>query len=222
MSKAKKSAASKTESTGAKHQWVLISKIPQKDKSGTFAPYRCSNCDAYYKKRGEKLNFPMSACAKKPKTTKLAKPTRFKATLEEANKRTKEVKEKFAVMGKLWWELGAEVKACIDDYIPEALGKKATEWMKECFGDSWLRVYRAHRAIAALPGVSKEKLEKISEGNAYQLARLPENIRKSEEWIDKAGKLENEKFKEAVEKQREKKGVKKDPMVKLFDIFRIN
>lgn len=148
-----------------------------------------------------------------------AKKVRFKATLKEAQSRTKKVRETFATMGKLWWELGAEVKACIDDYVPEALGKKATEWMKECFGDSWLKIYRAHRAIAALPKVPKEKLEKISEGNAYQLARLPAKVRVSPEWIDKAVKLPNEKFKEVVEKQREKKGVKRDPMVKFFEIF---
>lgn len=146
---------------------------------------------------------------------------RFKATAEEARKRTAAVTEKFATMGKLWWELGAEVKACIDDFVPEALGRKATEWMKDCFGDAWLKVYRAHRAIEALPGVPKAKLEKISEGNAYQLARLPAKIRKESVWIDKAIKLPNDEFREVVDKQREKKGVKRDPMVKWKEIFGI-
>jgi hypothetical protein len=149
------------------------------------------------------------------------KPFRFKATAEQARTRTAKVKETFATMGKLWWELGAEVKSCIDDFVPEALGRKATEWMKECFGDAWLKVYRAHRAIAALPGIPKAKLEKISEGNAYQLARLPANVRKDSAWIEKAIKLPNEEFKEVVEKLLEKKGVKRDPMVKWKEIFRI-
>jgi hypothetical protein len=163
------------------------------------------------------------AISKRPDAATVAKkkPARFKASAEEARTRTAKVKETFATMGKLWWELGAEVKACIDDFVPEALGRKATEWMKECFGDAWLKVYRAHRAIASLPGVPKAKLEKISEGNAYQLARLPAKVRKEPAWIDKAIKLSNENFKEVVEKAREKKGVKRDPMVKWQEIFGI-
>jgi hypothetical protein len=218
MAKSKKAAATKTSESGPKHQWVKVTTVQQKDKSGLFLLFRCTQCDLTYKRRSDKWNPPAGAC--KPK--KLAKPSRFKATLEEAKKRTAEVKEKFAVMGKLWWELGAEVKKCIDDFVPEALGRKATEWMKDCFGDSWLKIYRAHRAISALPGVAKEKLEKISEGNAYQLARLPEKIRKADEWLDKAAKLNNEVFKEIVEKQREKKGIKRDPMVKFMEIFGCN
>jgi hypothetical protein len=161
------------------------------------------------------------AISKKPVEAPLKKPARFKATAEEARTRTAKVKETFATMGKLWWELGAEVKACIDDFVPEALGRKATEWMKECFGDAWLKVYRAHRAIAALPGVPKAKLEKISEGNAYQLARLPAQARRLPVWIDRAIKLPNEEFKAAVDKVRESKGEKREPMVKWNEIFRI-
>jgi len=160
------------------------------------------------------------AISKKPGEAE-KKPARFKATAEQARTRTASVKEKFATMGKLWWQLGAEVKACIDDYVPEALGKNATEWMKECFGDAWLKVYRAHRAVAALPGVAEKTLEKISEGNAYQLARLPKPERKKPEWINRAIALPNEKFRDAVDKLREKKGVKRDPMVKWRDIFGI-
>jgi hypothetical protein len=163
------------------------------------------------------------ALSKRPEEATIAKkkPARFKATAEEARSRTAKVKETFATMGKLWWELGAEVKACIDDFVPEALGRKATEWMKDCFGDAWLKVYRAHRAIAALPGVPKAKLEKISEGNAYQLARLPAQARKLPVWIDRAIKLPNEEFKVAVDKVRASKGEKRDPMVKWSEIFRI-
>lgn len=155
------------------------------------------------------------------KETKGKKLARFKASAEEARNRTNTAKQMFASMGKLWWELGAHIKACIDDFVPEALGLKATEWMKDCFGDSWLKVYRAHKAVAALPGIPQSKLEKISEGNAYQLARLPAKTRKDSAWIDKAIKLPNEDFKEVVEKQREKKGVKRDPMVKWNEIFRV-
>lgn len=161
------------------------------------------------------------AIVKAPELVPAKKPARFKASAAEARHRTESVKQTFATMGKLWWELGAEVKSCIDDFVPEALGRKATEWMKDCFGDAWLKVYRAHRAIAALPGIPKSKLEKISEGNAYQLARLPANIRKKPDWVEKAIKLPNDEFKEVVEKQREKKGVKRDPMVKWNEIFRI-
>jgi hypothetical protein len=164
------------------------------------------------------------AISKRPDEATVAKkkPARFKATVEEARKRTVSVKKMFQTIGKLWWELGAEVKACIDDFVPEALGQKATEWMKDCFGDTWLKVYRAHRAVAALPAVPKAKLEKISEGNAYQLARLPKQVRQKSEWIEKAIKLPNEEFKHVVDSHREKKGEKRDPMVKWKDIFRIS
>jgi hypothetical protein len=215
--------AKKQQSTGAKHQWVRVTKIEQRDNTGRlYIPFRCVNCDLNYKRRGKVWSPPQSDCKAKPATTKLAKATKFKASEEEAKKRTTHVLEVFQTMGKLWWELGAEVKSCIDDFVPQALGKNATEWMKECFGDSWLKIYRAHRAISALPGVPKEKLEKISEGNAYQLARLPEKTRKSPETIEKAIKLSNEEFKEVVEKAREKKGIKRDPMVKFSEIFGCN
>ena len=149
----------------------------------------------------------------------LAKPKRIRVTAEEAKSRTVHIREVFVRMGKMWWELGAEVKRAIEDRVPEALGQSAHAWMESCFGDSWLKIYRAHRIMKALSGVEMEKLEKISEGNAYALARLPEKVRKSSEWIERATKLTNEKFREAADKFIERKTGIKDPMVKLVEVL---
>lgn len=161
---------------------------------------------------------------KKDAPVKVAKVSKkvekYKASPVEAKDRTSHIKEMFSTMGKMWWELGAEVKKAIDDKVPEALGKSAHEWMTECFGDSWLKIYRAHRIMKAMSGVEMDKLQKISEGNAYSLARLPEKVRKSDEWVKKAATLGNDEFKEATEKFITKKtGAAPDPMVKITDVL---
>lgn len=161
--------------------------------------------------------------AKKSATpsTKLAKPEKKPmVNAAEAKERTSFIKAAFLEMGKSWWKLGAQVRQALEDGVHQALGKSAHEWMQELFGDSWLRIYRANRAITALKKVPLEKLQTLSEGNAYALARLPEKTRSSPEWVDKAAKLKNEDFKEAVEKHIEKKTkTKRDPMVPLSRLF---
>lgn len=140
-----------------------------------------------------------------------------KVSAAEANERTANIKQIYSTMGNLWWKLGVEIKKAIDDRVPEARGQSAHEWMTECFGDGWQKMYRAHRAVKALSGVEPERLQKISEGNAYVLARLPEKIRTTNEWVKKATELPNEKFAEAAEKYTAKRTGIQDPNVKILD-----
>jgi hypothetical protein len=156
-----------------------------------------------------------SAKKKKEKPAKIivAKPVKYLATKEEAGQRTAHIKEVFQSMGKMWWSLGSEVKKAIEDRVPEALGRSAHEWMTDCFGDGWLKIYRAHRIMKAMTGVEMKKLEQISEGNAYVLSRLPEKTRKDPAWLKKAVELNNDDFKAAAEKFVAKKTGISDPMV---------
>lgn len=218
---AKKKAAvkevKKDKPEAGRHKWEKATSIAQKDSRGTFHIYRCDSCNAEFKRRGEKWNPPETACKKSTAVLVKVKDNIAKATPEEAKATTTQVKEIFEKMGRSWWELGAAVKKAIEARVPEALGKSAHEWMEHCFGDSWLKIYRAHRIMKAMQGVEMDKLTQISEGNAYALARLPEKDRKAPETIKKAIELKNEDFKELVDKKIAKKTGINDPMVKLTD-----
>ncbi len=150
---------------------------------------------------------------------KVEKKTLLKLTLEEAKERTDAIRTKYQAMGRMWWELGRDVQKVIEDRVPEALGQTFTEWAESVFGDGWQKIRRAFLSVKALRGVSTEKLEKISEGNAYALAHLPEKTRRDPDWVKKAIELPNEKFKEAAERFIARKTGLRDPMVKFQEAF---
>ena len=149
----------------------------------------------------------------------LAKPEKPKITKEEANHRTEEIYSTWIAMGKAWWRLGVEIQLAIEDHVPEALGQSFTEWTQSVFGDGWQKIRRAFLAVKALKGVPTEKLEKISEGNAYVLAHLPEKTRKDSDWIKSAIDMTNEKFRAKAERYIAKKTGLKDPMVPFSEAF---
>lgn len=149
----------------------------------------------------------------------IVKPERPKITNAEAKERTEKIRTVWKAMGEAWWTLGQEVQLAIEDRVPEALGKSFTEWSQEVFGDGWQKIRRAFLCVKALRGVPMEKLEKISEGNAYVLAHLPEKTRKDSDWIKSAIEMPNDKFREKADRFIAKKTGLRDPMVKFQDAF---
>lgn len=121
------------------------------------------------------------------------------ATPEEARKLTANVKERFQEIGIQWLELGGMVRACLDRRVPEVLGITTLDWMKLCFDKSVPKIYRSLRIVSALDGVPLETLKEISEGNAYELSRLPAEKRKSGTWLGLAENTPNEAFKAMVD-----------------------
>ena len=161
----------------------------------------------------------IAAAKKQVETQALAKPKHFKVSNAEARERTEQIRETWVAMGKAWWTLGREIERAIEDRVPEALGQSFTEWSKDIFGDGWQKIRRAFLAVKALRGVPLEKLEQISEGNAYVLAHLPEKTRKESEWIKNAIEMPNEDFREKADRYIAKKTGLKDPMVKFQEAF---
>ena len=145
-----------------------------------------------------------------------------KVTKEEAEQRTEHIRDLFQQVGRAWWEIGKEVDRAVLDRIPEALGRSFSAWAQELFGEAWLRYRRAFLAVKALKGVPETQLIKISEGNAYEMRRVPEKLRVSPEWVKKAIDMNNFAFKTATDKFIEKKTGIHDPMCKITDALGFN
>lgn len=154
-----------------------------------------------------------------------AKPVRIVAATErEARALTESVREKFKMLGSAWFDLGREVSNCLDRQVPHAYGLAAqgksmnvAEWLELCFPQSVPKIYRALRIAKVLKALPEERVKLLTEGNAYNLTRLPEKLRTDEEWLDRAVELDNEEFSQAVDEVLEKKGHPKKE--KWFEMF---
>lgn len=154
-----------------------------------------------------------------------AKPVRIVAATErEARALTESVRDKFKLLGSAWFDLGREVSNCLDRQVPHAYGLAAqgksmnvAEWLELCFPQSVPKIYRALRIAKALKTLPEERVKLLTEGNAYNLTRLPEKLRTDEEWLDRAVELDNEEFSQAVDEVLEKKGhAPKEQYVTMF------
>ena len=215
--KASKKRKPVSEKKDSKHQWVKVNLVTQKDKSGMFDLYRCTNCDLTFKRRGLGWNPPDKPCEKKAASIVKVMPELPKVTKEEAQTRTVYIQSLYKKMGSTWWEIGEEVERAVNDRVPEALGKSFSLWAEEIFGEGWLRIRRAFLAVKATKALPHEKRVQISEGNAYHFAHLPEKERESAEWVKKAISMDNDAFKAATDKFIEKKTGIKDPMMKITE-----
>lgn len=133
---------------------------------------------------------------KKPSVTTMA-------TEREAREATEAIRTLADSVGLSYWKLGAAVKEGIDRQYAKALGVNTREWMLTCVrgkGSSIAKIYRAIKIVSALPELAAEDLSKLSEGNAFSLASLPDKLRKSQEWIEKAKTLDTAAFKAEVNK----------------------
>jgi hypothetical protein len=130
-------------------------------------------------------------------------------TESEALARTAQHKKDFAGLRKGWVRLGREVAESVDLGVPAALGMTMRDWLDKTFEESSSSIFRQLQNYRALEGVSQGKLEQMPEGNAHQLTRLPEKMRKSPKMIERAITLAPKEFREEVNEIREKKfGIK--------------
>lgn len=137
----------------------------------------------------------------------LPKPVpRPKATEAEAQALDQEVIQTLKVMRSSWLRLGSLIQKVIDTRAFEPLGfRTMKDWMDARLGKSMSTAYSALRSVRALKGIPEQKLERIPERNAHLLTRLPEALRRSDPWIEKAATLPTKEFKEDVETELEKK-----------------
>src|SRR5450631_1524539 len=122
---------------------------------------------------------------------RLSKPMRHsKATEAEAKTMDEEAIRIVRLMRSNWLRLGRLVQKIIDTQAFEALGfPNMHAWMNDRLGESMSSAFSALRSVRALRGVPEERLNQIGERNAHALSYLPEKVRKSDEWLDKAAKL---------------------------------
>lgn len=121
---------------------------------------------------------------------------------------------------KKWISLGRRALEGLQSRVHEALGQKATAWMQSTFGKSWQSYRRAMKSCAVLlPVISLDKLELITEGNAYALLWLPKELQTDPKWIEKAIEEENDAFAEDVYQERKKRGLVYEKEVPLWEIF---
>ena len=134
-----------------------------------------------------------------------------KATKAAAKQITAELRDDLKRLETGCFALGRKVATAVDRHVPEALGMNMMDWMEDTFSASVSVVFRSLRAFRALKGVPEEKLKEIIQANAVNIARLPEKVRKSDEWVDKAATMPEKVFKEEVAHFIEKRtGIKRE------------
>ena len=128
-----------------------------------------------------------------------------KCTKGAALSNQKKLRAAYRKFGRAWFQLGVEVDKAIRRGEHTALGLTFDEWAVQTFGDSGKKLERAIRSTRALAGLPAAKLAVMTEGNAWELSRLPEKTRKSPEWVENAVVLPNDTFKKEVDQALQKK-----------------
>lgn len=133
--------------------------------------------------------------------TKLEKPSARiqKATKAEAQERTKSLKRDYRALETGWMNLGRDARIALDRHVPEALGMGAQDWLVSVFGESIAKIKRALRIEAGLRTLPDAEVKQLSEGNAYNLTRLPEKERTAPEMVAKAKALAKDQFQHVVD-----------------------
>ena len=122
------------------------------------------------------------------------------ATKEEAKDLDRKATQIIKEMKRSWLSLGLVMKRVSETQAYEQLGFRSMRaWMESRFGEQVASAYQAMRAVKALDGVHESKLEKIGTRNAQVLVRLPEKVRKSDAWIDKAATLPERELRAEVD-----------------------
>jgi hypothetical protein len=151
---------------------------------------------------------------------RLSKPMRrSKATEAEAKAMDEEAIRIVRLMRSNWLRLGRLVQKIIDTQAFEALGfPNMQAWMNARFGESLSSAFSALRSVRALRGVPEEKLNQIGERNAHALSCLPEKVRKSDEWLDKAANLPTKEFQQEAKALIEKNAGIQGEKFKTFSV----
>jgi hypothetical protein len=133
------------------------------------------------------------------------------ATEREAKELTESLRNEFKKSG--WFELGKRVKDCLDRQVPYVYGlltdgkpMNVAPWMELCFEESVPTVYAAYRMFRGLEPIGDPRVPLISRVNAENLVRLPEDLRLSPEWLQKALEMPTGEFKAAVDDARAARG----------------
>jgi hypothetical protein len=128
--------------------------------------------------------------------TPIALPTISKAA---AKKNQIKLRGEYRQLERSWFKLGRSVGKAIHRGEHTALRLTIDEWMQDTFMDSSpAKLWRALRSTKALAGLADSVLDRLTESSAYELAKLPEKMRKSEEYIDKAATMPVDEFKKEV------------------------
>ena len=151
---------------------------------------------------------------------RLSKPMRRpKATDAEAKAMDREVIHIVGQMRSNWLRLGRLIQEISDTQAFVPLGfPNMNAWMTSRLGESLSSAFSALRSVRALRGVPEEKLKQICERNANALSYLPEKVRKSDEWLEKAAKLPTKEFKQEAKALVEKKTGIQSEKFKTFSV----
>jgi hypothetical protein len=120
-------------------------------------------------------------------------------TKKEALARSKEHQHEFKRMQARWLTLGKEVSRSLELGVPEKLGQNVREWLETYFDESAGHIFRQVQSYRALRGVPQAQLERIPEGNAHELKRLPEKERIAPRLIEQAIEQRPSEFKQTVD-----------------------
>jgi hypothetical protein len=120
-------------------------------------------------------------------------------TKAEALARSKEHQHEFKRMQARWLTLGKEVSKSLELGVPEKLGQNVREWLETFFDESASHIFRQVQSYRALRGVPTAQLERIPEGNAHELKRLPEKERTAPKMIERAIEMRPSEFRDHVE-----------------------
>jgi hypothetical protein len=138
----------------------------------------------------------------------IPKPVRVpQATRAQAEDATKRVTAAWREMETDWWDFVRLVSDSLDKRVPAALGLTAQRWLEKTLPGGTSKLWRALRVARELKGVPEQRLRRLTEGNAWNLARLPESMRKSPGWIARATDMPNKDFAEEVKRTLVKNGI---------------
>lgn len=177
---------------------------------------------AYLDEAREKLEAEKKEEASKAKQEAIQKVEVELPTKAAATDRTDALRAGVESFKEQWWTIGAMVRQCLDDRVPEAMEMSATAWLEDVFGGEWQRFRRAAVSCKALlPAVSLDTIKQISEGNAYTLASLPQELQADPKWVKKAATMKNADFEEAVLAKRKEMGDVLDKEVGIWTVLKL-
>jgi len=116
--------------------------------------------------------------------------------IREARKITEQLHKDYAAVSEMEISIVLRVMDAKKRGVPAAMDMTAREWMRSTFSESVSKIYRLMGIAEKLPEKAITSIK--SEGNRYQLTRLPEKSRSEDKWIKAARDLPNDKFQELV------------------------
>lgn len=118
--------------------------------------------------------------------------------IREARKITTDLQKDAAAVSKTLVSIGIRARKAMKRGVPAALEMTAREWMRYTFKESVAKVYRSISVSEKLKELPEGEICALSEGNAYELTRLPEKVRYEPKFLKAAKELPNDKFRKVV------------------------